>query len=194
MQSSTPLHTDDGVRINLPKDFYVVQNRRCLVTGQSSNYVCNSFSTTNSIEIYSLPVTPMVPNQVFTFNVKGVIRNPGTLNKISGPFLLSSITYDNKTRDSCSYTLAEGYYTLSNITDFKITPLDTGVGFYPARYRFELWPFGDIWAFSSFLITMPPTIKIYSEGDFQRRCGSNLVGFTNNLITCKTHDNLIFVN
>jgi hypothetical protein len=41
---------------------------------------------------------------------------------------------------------------------------------------------------------MPPEIAIFSKFEFEKSCGSNLSGFTNSLITCKTWDNKIWVN
>lgn len=41
---------------------------------------------------------------------------------------------------------------------------------------------------------MPPEIAVFSKFEFEKSCGSNLSGFTNSLITCKTWDNKIWVN
>jgi hypothetical protein len=90
--------------------------------------------------------------------------------------------------------MLQGNYVLSNIKDFKVTPINTGVGYYPAKYHFDIWPQGDIWAYSTIVLTMPPGITISSQQEFQKNCASNLVGFTNILVTCKTRDNLIWVN
>jgi len=57
-----------------------------------------------------------------------------------------------------------------------------------------LRPFGDVYRYSSIRIDLPPEIAIFSKFDFEKSCGSRLKGFTNDLITCKTWDNKIYVN
>jgi len=63
MQSSANLNTDDGVRVVFPTDFFVIPNNRCKVSGQSTNYICMSYSTTNAVEVTYLPRSAMVQNQ-----------------------------------------------------------------------------------------------------------------------------------
>lgn len=86
MSSVTPINPTDGVRIILPKDFYVIPNSRCVVGLQNSRYICNSYNATNSIEIYQFSDSQMVSLQSFTFTVDSII-NPGSKGKITGgPF------------------------------------------------------------------------------------------------------------
>jgi len=74
-----------------------------------------------------------------------------------------------------------------------VTPLDKGVGQFPATYHFEVIPAGDIYQEAYLLIEMPDEITIYSKRDFERDCGENVSNFTYTGIECKTRDNKIWI-
>ena len=57
-------------------DFYVATGSTCILTGQSSNYSCNSNGTTGVITIMNFAATTIASNILFQFNVDS-IRNPG---------------------------------------------------------------------------------------------------------------------
>lgn len=128
MSSITSIGPTDGVRIKFPSDFYVVPNPRCVIGLQGSRYICNSYNSTNSVEIYSFSTGSILSEQQFEFTIENVIRNPGTKNAILNPIEVATVTFDNKTIDSCTYQFPSDKFTDSNITDFKIIPIDTGVG------------------------------------------------------------------
>ena len=194
MSSITAIGPTDGVRIKFPPEFYVLPNTRCVIGLQGSRYICNSYNTTNSVEIYSFSTGSILSEQQFEFTMENFIRNPGTKSAINTAFEVATITFDNKTIDSCTYQFPSDKFIDSNITEFKVVPIDSGVGQYPSRYHFELRPWGDIYRYSTIRIDMPPEITIFSKFEFEKSCGSNLSGFTNSLITCKTWDNKIWVN
>ena len=97
-----------------------------------------------------------------------------------------------KQLDFGTWQIAAGTFTNGNITAFTVNPLSSGVGEWPVKYRFSVKTSGEIDRYCYFVIDLPEALWIPDDETrvraFEDRCGEDLFGTTNNVISCVITD------
>ena len=176
------IYSDYGLRVTFPSDYIVMDRSSCTFTGYDSRYFCRTYAETNSIEVFSFTSSTIQAQTVLQFTLDSII-NPGTMEQTQA-INVSTLDSNNDVIDSGSYTLDSGYFTKGNVTVFTVTPQETGVGLYPVTYDFRIMPNGDLIRYTYLKIDLPDEIIIDDDNDFETSCGSNIEGFTNDVISC----------
>lgn len=94
---------------------------------------------------------------------------------------------------TAEFTLEDEYFVSSNITEFLVEPLNTGVGQFPVVYKFTVTPAGDVEEDSYFVLQLPEEVGVYDELELERECGGELEGFTYVNIHCKLNTDRILI-
>ena len=185
------IEMDYGLKIKFPKDFYIIDDTRCTVGLHNNRYSCNANNTLGEILIRDYVTKVIAAKSKFSITVNSIM-NPGHFDQV-GRIDVESVTGDLGKIDSGNYTMPKDYFISSNVTDFTVDVLDTGVGAFPVTYRFRVTPAGEVWKKGYFVIDVPPEISIADERALERRCGTNLSGFTHVNIHCVLNGNRLLI-
>ncbi len=167
-----------------------MQRASCTFTGFNERYFCQLFSATNTIEIRDFTSTEIPAKQLMTFTVNSIM-NPGTFGAV-GEGQFYTMDAAQKQLDAGTWQIPAGTFTNGNITAFTVDPLSSGVGEWPVKYRFTVKTSGEIDRYCYFVIDLPEALWIADDESrvraFEDRCGENLFGTTNNVISCVVTD------
>jgi len=186
MWCSHDFKTNFGIRIQFPDDFIIIDKSSCIFGGYNTRYYCQIFASKKQIEIRDFTTTLITAATLFTFTVDSII-NPANFTD-TGKGSIYTIDDKQEVLDTGTWQMPQGLYKSGNITAFSVTPSSTGVGDFPVKYSFKVTPNGDVFRYSYLVIDLPQALYIPDDESrvrrFEDKCGENLFGFSNALISC----------
>jgi len=192
LECNHDVEPDYGLKILLPKDdWYVIDNNRCTVGLMNNRYSCEANNTLGQVLIRDYTDVVIKAKNKFTLTFDSIM-NPGHFDQ-TGTIFVESVTEVLGKIDEGNFTMADNYFIKSNVTDFTVEVLDTGVGAFPVTYKFLVTTAGEVWKKGYFIINIPPEISVSNEREMERKCGTNLKGFTYSNIHCKLNGNKLII-